>query len=243
MTLIMTDAVAKIPPATELRVGGFTPLTTIDYPDELAAVIFTQGCHLRCQYCQNGHLIPSRSNDLLPWNEVQGFLEKRTELLDAVVFSGGEPTLQSALPSAINVIKTMGFKAGLHTVGSAPAKLARVISNLDWIGFDIKALPEDYPETTGIDKGEACWKSLRLMLESDVPYEVRTTVHWELLPPEKLLKLARRLQKEGVRHFVLQNCRTHHCLNQNLPPSTLDEQQQQDIYLQLTELFLFFRHR
>ncbi|MET4695319.1 anaerobic ribonucleoside-triphosphate reductase activating protein [Endozoicomonas lisbonensis] len=243
MNLIKTEPFEKIPPAESLRVGGFTPLTTIDYPGELAAVIFTQGCHLRCQYCQNGHLIPSRSDHLLPWNEIQTFLEKRTGLLDAVVFSGGEPTLQSALPSAINDIKAMGFKAGLHTVGSAPGKLARVITKLDWIGFDIKALPEDYAETTGIDKGKDCWESLRLMLESGVSYEVRTTIHWQLLPPEKVLKLAKRLQQEGVRHFVLQNCRTHHCLNQSLTPSILDEQHRKGINQELSELFPFYQTR
>ena len=242
MNRIKTELFVK-PPAESLRTGGFTPLTTIDYPGELAAVIFTQGCHLRCQYCQNSHLIPTRSDHLLPWNEVLAFLEKRKGLLDAVVFSGGEPTLQSALPSAINDIKAMGFKVGLHTAGSAPGKLAKVITDLDWTGFDIKALPEDYPETTGIDKGESCWKSLRLVLKSGIPHEVRTTVHWQLLPPEKLLKLAKRLQQEGVRHFVLQNCRTHHCLKANLAPSVLDEQQKQEIYLQLEELFPFFDRR
>ncbi len=109
MTLIATTSEKEKITAASLRVGGFTPMTTIDYPGELAAVIFTQGCNLRFQYCQNTHLLASQSDQLLPWHKIQTFLKNRQGLLDAVVFSGGEPTLQSALPAAIKTVKKMGF--------------------------------------------------------------------------------------------------------------------------------------
>ena len=226
-----------------LRVGGLTPMTTIDFPDALSAVIFTQGCSLRCQYCQNTHLIPTRSNEPLSWHNVEHFLRQRRGLLDAVVFSGGEPTLQNALSPAIRSVRTLGFQTGMHTAGTSPSRFAQVLAHLDWVGFDIKALPEDYRETTGVDSGDACWRSLQILLDSGVNHEVRTTVHWQLLPPEKLIALAEQLYQTGVRRFVLQNCRTQHCFNSEINPSWLDEQQKQAVYRELNALFPEFSTR
>ena len=45
--------------AESLRVGGLVPLTSIDFPGELAAVVFTQGCPWRCVYCHNPELLPA----------------------------------------------------------------------------------------------------------------------------------------------------------------------------------------
>ena len=77
-----------------LRIGGLTPLSTTDYPGQLAAAVFCQGCPWRCGYCHNPHLIPATVKQGIDWVEVMRFLERRRGLLDAVVFSGGEPTLQ-----------------------------------------------------------------------------------------------------------------------------------------------------
>ncbi|MBI3069525.1 MAG: 4Fe-4S cluster-binding domain-containing protein, partial [Betaproteobacteria bacterium] len=74
-----------------LRVGGLVPLTTTDYPGRLAAVVFCQGCPWRCGYCHNPHLLPARRTAPIAWHAVRDFLERRRGLLDAVVFSGGEP--------------------------------------------------------------------------------------------------------------------------------------------------------
>ena len=84
-----------------LRVGGLVPLSTTDYPDHLSAVVFCQGCPWRCAYCHNPHLLPRRSDSEIAWPDVLAFLDRRRGLLDAVVFSGGEPTLQRALPDAM----------------------------------------------------------------------------------------------------------------------------------------------
>ncbi|HEX6005079.1 MAG TPA: radical SAM protein, partial [Burkholderiales bacterium] len=78
--------------------GGLVALSTTDYPDHLAAVVFGQGCPWRCGYCHNPHLLPKRGVARIAWRDVLAFLERRRGLLDAVVFSGGEPTLQAALP-------------------------------------------------------------------------------------------------------------------------------------------------
>jgi pyruvate formate lyase activating enzyme len=204
--------------AHHLRIGGLTPLTTVDYPGELAAVVFCQGCPWRCRYCHNGHLLPARANGLIAWSGVLTFLQRRRQLLDAVVFGGGEPTLQSALPFAMAEAKAMGYKIGLHTAGPYPERLRRLLPHIDWVGLDIKALPGDYPTITGISgSGEHAWESLNLLLHSDVRLQVRTTPMPGLDSENYLGRLRRRLLDAGVRRHVIQMCRTDESLGSALP--------------------------
>ena len=194
--------------STPLRVGGLTPLTTIDYPGELAAVVFCQGCPWRCTYCQNEHLWAPHGDNELPWVDVVDFLRRRRTLLDAVVFSGGEPTLQAALPAAIRVVRELGFKVGLHTAGPYPQRLARVLPLVDWVGLDIKADVHDYPALTGLPgSGEQAWRSLELVVASAVAHEVRVTVDGQHLPLDRLDRLLDRLLAAGVQRVALQACR------------------------------------
>lgn len=192
-----------------LQIGGLTPMTTIDYPGELAAVVFCRGCPWRCSYCHNQHLLSTKPDpDDLDWKSVLDFLQGRRGLLDAVVFSGGEPTAQHALFDAIHQIRDMGFKIGLHTAGPYPSRLARLLPLVDWVGLDIKALPSDYPVLTGIPgSGEKAWLSLNHVLTSQVPYQVRVTVDPELLPPATLRKLLGRLSTVGADEVSLQEYR------------------------------------
>jgi pyruvate formate lyase activating enzyme len=201
----------------QLRVGGLTPLTTVDYPGELAAVVFCQGCPWRCRYCHNAHLLPTRAAGLIPWAEVRRFLEARRGLLDAVVFSGGEPTLQSFLMGAMAQVRALGFKIGLHTSGAYPARLKELLPLLDWVGLDIKALPDDYPAITGVPKsGERAWESLGILLAAGVPLEVRTTI----LPGHEgdatLVTLKARLAALGVKTHHIQQCRMERVLDPTL---------------------------
>ena len=229
--------------ANDLRIGGMTPMTATDYPDELSAVIFVQGCGLRCQYCYNGHLASATMPGKLSWSSVYDFLESRQGLLNAVVFSGGEATLQAALTPAVKQIKALGYKIGLHTAGSAPLRFAGILPELDWVGFDIKGLSEDYSYITGVDVGDKCWQSLRLLLNSGIRYEVRTTVHWDLISVDKLLKIGAWLRDEGVENFVVQDCLTDHCLNEQLGPSRLDGEQKQKVWQELAQYFPSFTVR
>jgi pyruvate formate lyase activating enzyme len=191
--------------AEGLRIGGLTPLTTVDCPGELAAVVFCQGCPWRCRYCHNAHLVPARGDDLIPWREVRAFLARRRGLIDTVVFSGGEPTVQAALPAAMAEVRALGFRAGLHTGGPSPQRLGRLLPLIDWVGLDIKALPERYPEVTGVPgSGARAWTSLGLVLDSGIDHEVRTTLmpRWTL--EGDLIPLMDRLAARGVRHFAVQ---------------------------------------
>jgi anaerobic ribonucleoside-triphosphate reductase activating protein len=197
----------------ELAIGGITPLTSTDYPGCLAAVVFCQGCPLRCPYCQNPHLIPPRAAHNVSWREVVAFLKRRRGLLDAVVFSGGEPTLQGeALADALRQTRALGFRTGLHTAAPYPETLAALLPLLDWVGMDIKALFTAYEAITGVPgSGEKVYTALRLLLQSGVAHEIRTTVHPQLHSVSGLLQLAEELQGLGVKSFALQEFRAQGC--------------------------------
>lgn len=203
--------------AEQLRVGGFVPLTTLDYPDHLSCVVFCQGCAWRCRYCHNPDLIPPRAQQMHSWDSILEFLQRRQGLLEAVVFSGGEATLQHGLKAAMQDVKNLGFKVGLHSAGINAKAFKRVLPDCDWVGFDVKALVEETELITGVSgSGQANWQCLELLLASGVKYECRTTVHWDLTDPQRLLELARRLSTAGVAHFVVQHVRTQSMLDGQL---------------------------
>ncbi len=210
-------------PADSLNIGGFTPLSTIDYPDRLAAVVFCQGCPWRCRYCHNPDLLEPAAVNELQWPEVAAFLHQRRRLLDAVVFSGGEPCAQSSLPDALRNVRQLGFEIGLHTAGAYPKRLAGLLPLLDWVGLDIKALPDDYPLITGIpDSGKRAWESLHVLSDSGLRHEIRITVHPDLLPPQRLHTLLTELRKTAIGDIVLQTCRPEGMLDANLRKVSAD---------------------
>jgi len=201
-----------------IRVGGLVPLTTIDYPDHLSCVLFCQGCAWRCHYCHNPDLIPPTSLDKIAWQEVLDFLQRRQGLLQAVVFSGGEATLQPQLPQAMQQVAELGFKVGLHTAGIKPSAFAQALPWCDWVGFDVKAPQGAVDSITQVIGSDAAnWDSLRLLLNSGVDYECRTTVHWDLLNPAQLKLLAAQLATMGVQRWAIQIARNGNLLNQQLP--------------------------
>ncbi|CCG43039.1 anaerobic ribonucleoside-triphosphate reductase activating protein [Magnetospirillum molischianum] len=161
---------------TDLRLGGLARLSTCDWPGELVATLFCQGCPWRCPYCHNTHLLSATAPAALTWNEAVAFLESRRGLLDGVVFSGGEPTLQTVLPDAIATVRSMGFKIGLHTAGPFPDRLERVLSLVDWVGFDVKAPFEDYDCLTGVTgSGDKARDSLIRLLAAGTQRDIRIT--------------------------------------------------------------------
>ena len=199
-----------------IQIGGLTPLTSTDYPGCLAAVVFCQGCPWRCVYCHNPHLIP-RNNGQLDWPAVMAFLRRRQGLLDAVVFSGGEPTLQDDLLTAISEVRELGFKIGLHTGGTYPSRLKELLPVLDWVGMDIKATLDDYAKVTATPgSGMKAWESAELLLESGIPHEFRTTVHPLYHTPDSILRLAEELRGRGAKHYVLQEFRAQGCADETV---------------------------
>ena len=195
--------------AEKLKIGGFVPFTTVDYPEHLAAVVFCQGCPWQCSYCHNRHLLPARGANEIAWLEVMATLGRRRGLLDAVVFSGGEPTAQAALPAAMRVMKSMGFRVGLHTAGIYPRRLAEVLPLVDWVGMDIKADFAGYERVTGIPgSGRAARESAGLIIRSGVAHEFRTTVDRTLLSESDVAHISSTIARMGAKNHVLQTCRT-----------------------------------
>lgn len=199
------------PGEDQLRIAGITPFTTIDFPGKLAAVAFLQGCPWKCVYCQNVWMQPRDFDPAFEhssWAALRALLMRRQGLLDGVVFSGGEPCLDPALPAAVKAVKALGYAVGLHTGGAYPRRLAEIIGDLDWIGLDVKAPPDDDAHWTRIVQVEgasARWaESFEIVRASGVPFECRTTAHPDFLSEASLLRLADRLADAGADTFALQ---------------------------------------
>ncbi len=200
----------------QLVLGGLVPLSTSDYPACLSAVLFCQGCPWRCRYCHNPHLQP-RINTEIQFSDVLNFLRQRRGFLDAVVFSGGEPTYQEGILAAMKKVHELDFKIGMHTAAPSLEVLNRLLPYLDWVGLDIKALPDDYSKVTGVSgSGLAPFDALELLLDAGIDHEVRTTVHSLLMDDSDLLMLAEKLQSMGVKKYAMQVFRKRGCQDEEL---------------------------
>lgn len=188
-------------------VGGLVPFSTVDWPGQLAAVVFISGCPWRCHYCHNTELQTRAAR--YDWREVREFLETRKGLLDAVVFSGGEPLSEPRLPAMIRDVKRMGYRVGLHTAGIYPLRLADVLRHLDWVGMDIKADAKGYDDITGRrDSQRPALACLTQLLSTGPDFECRITWHPDWLDEARLLALAVELARRGVRRFAVQTARS-----------------------------------
>jgi pyruvate formate lyase activating enzyme len=171
-------------------IGGLEKLTLLDYPDHLAAIIFTQGCNFRCHFCYNPLLVLPQSGKDVKNKKEKGFsplspqnlflfLQERFGRLEGVVITGGEPTLHPDLPSFITTIKQMGYLVKLDTNGTNPEMLQQLIAAklLDYIAMDIKAPLTKYEATVGAPVNcNNLKKSVKIIKSSGLPYEFRTTV-------------------------------------------------------------------
>lgn len=194
-----------------IQIGGLVSFTTIDYPGKLATVLFLQGCPLRCPYCHNGALQPTEVQGSVSWQEAYDFLCRRKKLLDGVVFSGGEPLLQTHLRKAIEEVKALGYEVALHTSGVFPERLREILPLLSWVGLDFKSVPEKYDVASGtssdFEMGKRAGASLDLLLESGIPFEVRTTTDPRVVTKEEVLRLAYFLKAKGVCQYAIQEYR------------------------------------
>ncbi|MDE2489248.1 MAG: anaerobic ribonucleoside-triphosphate reductase activating protein, partial [Elusimicrobia bacterium] len=169
-----------------------------------------------CGYCHNPHLRPAGGGEPGGWERLLDFLRRRRGLLDAVVFSGGEPTLQDALPDALDAVRALGFATGLHTSGAYPERLRAVLPRLDWVGMDVKAPFDDYARACGVPgAGAKARESARLLAAGGVEHEFRTTLHPNLHTADSLLRLAAELKGLGARRWVLQEFRALGCARED----------------------------
>ncbi len=193
-----------------IKIGDIEKFSIVDFPSKIAAVVFMQGCPWRCPFCYNQSLQPLTGDSNAGWDNLIHLLEHRKGILDAVVFSGGEPLLQNNLSQAMDTVKDMGFAIGLHTGGFAPEALRKVIDKVSWVGFDIKAplTAERYKTATGgIADITKVKESLNILLQSGKHFECRTTCDPRILNIPDIYEIADTLAKLGVKEYYLQKYR------------------------------------
>jgi pyruvate formate lyase activating enzyme len=173
---------------------SITPFTLLDYPHKSACILWFAGCNMRCLYCYNPEIVKGKGT--LSFEEILSFLHTRKNLLDAVVFSGGECILHKNILSLITKVKKMGFLIKIDTNGSSP-KVIQELLNLkliDYVALDFKAPKSKFKAITISNLYEAFEKTLDTILKSEIPFEVRTTYHSDLLAEEDLIEMIRFLE-------------------------------------------------
>ena len=214
-----------------MRIGGFLKQSFIDYPGEVASIIFTKGCNFRCSYCHNPSLvIPSLFNEQadLPFEEILSYLIKRKNLLTGVVFTGGEPTLQNDLPQTLTKIKEQTkLRIKLDTNGSSPGMLKCLLSEnlIDYVAMDVKhCFTEDsYQKVIQVGAKEIIEKikqSISLLFQSDIPYEYRLTIAPDFISPDEIQNIIKHLPKTST--IYLQKVRNGNNLDQTNKASFTD---------------------
>lgn len=193
-----------------LSFAAVNKMTLLDYPDHLAAVLFTQGCNFRCFYCHNPLFM--LYNDTLeadiPFEAIEKFIDSRSGFLDGIVISGGEPTLHKSLIPTISKIKEMGMKVKLDTNGSRPDVILELIERklIDYLAMDFKCLPEDYSKFCDFlmppNKLKASIKAVKSL---GIPYEFRTTIWQEYHTISCLEEMGKQIN--GAQRWALQNIR------------------------------------
>ena len=190
-----------------MKIGGLIKFTLIDFPGRPAAVVFTQGCNFRCRYCHNPELVyPHLFLEPMPEEDLFAFLKRRQGTLEGVVITGGEPTLHEDILDFTAKIKQMGFAIKWDTNGTRPEMLREAYQRklLDYVAMDLKAPLEKYSAITGVDfNPEIIKESMKLIKESGVPYQFRTTYDKEVLTDEDISAI-RSLTDE--QHYRVQEC-------------------------------------
>ena len=174
-----------------------TPFSALDYPDHLSAIIWFAGCNMRCSYCYNGDIVFSKGKRSL--DEALEFLQKRVGLLEGIVLSGGEATGFDGLTEFCRKIKALGFKIKLDTNGTYPQKIKELIDEnlLDYVALDYKAPSSKFYTITKNQNFSDFEASLELLLKEDVVFEVRTTLHSDLLNEDDINEIVSDLEERG----------------------------------------------
>lgn len=223
-----------------MKIGGFQKFSLIDYPGKSSAIIFTQGCSFRCDYCHNPELVnPLLFQKPISEEEILAFLEKRKDKLDAVVVTGGEPFIQPDLESSLAKLKKLGYLIKLDTNGSFPDRLEKVIEekSVDYIAMDIKGPLEKYHQISNskIDL-EKIKKSIKLIINSGVDYEFRTTIVKSQLSENDFIKIGEMIK--GAKLYALQKFIPTKTLNPEfLKEVSYSDRELEKISKNLVELF------
>ena len=185
---------------------GVEKLSLVDYDHHMSAVLFSPGCNFNCPFCHNSPLVVHPyENTPIPFEEILTFLKKRIGLLDAVVVTGGEPTLMPDLIEKIRAIKDIGYKVKLDSNGTRPEIIKQLVDEglLDYIAMDVKSSFETYPKITdsfvNIDKIK---QSIEYISSCGVDHEFRTTLVKEYHTEADIKRMAKELV--GIKRLRLQ---------------------------------------
>lgn len=197
-----------------------TPFSALDYPDKTACIIWFAGCNMRCGYCYNPRIVEGKGRFL--YADVIRFLQQRHGLLDGVVLSGGECMLHKDLPEFAEMIKDLGMLLKIDTNGTSPRKLDMMIRHklVDYVALDFKAPTKTFKEVTDSNLFNKFDKSLDVLLNADIPFEVRTTYHSDLHSIADLQEMTDFLNHKGYNGtYYIQNFLTDTPTIEDLPPS------------------------
>ena len=184
---------------------SLTPFTLLDYPHKSACILWFAGCNMRCLYCYNPEIVNGKGK--LSFEEILSFLHSRKNLLDAVVFSGGECLMHKNIIPLIIEVKKMGFLVKIDTNGSSPDVMHQLLNQklIDYIALDFKSPKSKFKAITKSNLYEAFEKTLDVILKSEIPFEVRTTYHSGLLTEEDMMEMIRILEfKNYVGNYYIQ---------------------------------------
>jgi pyruvate formate lyase activating enzyme len=198
-----------------VRIGGMQKVSLIDFPGMLSAVVFLNGCNFRCPYCHNPDLARGDSACRVGEADLLGYLDARRELLDGVVISGGEPTLQPGLPDLCRAIKALGYAVKLDTNGSFPDVLEVLFQGglVDYVAMDVKTDPDHYSPTLCLGNPAAAVRaSIQLIMASGLPYEFRTTCFRPMIDAAIMSRIAMLIK--GAQTFAIQKF----CAKETLDP-------------------------
>ena len=207
-----------------MKIAGFQKLTLLDYPSKVACIIFTQGCNYKCPYCQNSGLIDHSNEDLIDEEEIFNYLDKRKGVIDGIVISGGEPTIQKDLKSFMKKVKDKGFLIKLDTNGSNPNLVEEVINEglVDYIAMDIKNILEEYKDVTDVNPNiNNLRRSIEILKNSNIEHEFRTTIIRNIHDISKILKICEYV--DGDRLYLQNFVQSENVLGKYLKPFTDEE--------------------
>ena len=190
-------------------IKGLQKITLLDFPGKVACTVFTAGCNFRCPFCHNASLVThTETAKTIPEEEIFAYLSHRRGILDGVGITGGEPLLQKDIAEFCRKIHDLGLLVKLDTNGSFPERLRDLIDQglIDYVAMDIKNCKEAYAETCGLRDMSAelpkIEESIRLLMQSGIPYEFRTTVCKNLLELKDFEEIGQMLI--GAKKYYLQ---------------------------------------
>ena len=205
-----------------MRIAGYEKISLQDYPNHISCIIFTQGCNLKCPFCQNSTLIPMDANNLIDEKEILEYLSLRKNILNGVTISGGEPTLQSDLKEFIRKIKDIGLDIKLDTNGLNFNLLKELVENklIDYVAMDIKNSFSKYDLTSGVKNLniENIKNSINFLKQNHIYYEFRTTIINEYHTIQDIIEI---IELIGNSKYYLQNFKnSNNVLDKNLTSFT-----------------------